>query len=84
MGPVVPKRVPGKVALCKHCGNMSDDHATCSRCRRKLPEDVKVKIKQINFNFFYFTKEIKGRGFPTLLISASSQRYLSTSYLQIN
>jgi sentrin-specific protease 7 len=40
--PVIPKRVPGKVALCKHCGNMSDDHATCSRCRRKLPEDVKV------------------------------------------
>ena len=42
VGPVVPKRVPGKVALCKHCGNMSDDHATCSRCRRKLPDDVKV------------------------------------------
>ena len=40
--PVAPKRVPGKLALCKQCGNLSEDHATCTRCKRRLPDDVKV------------------------------------------
>ena len=39
---VLPKRVPGKLALCKVCGNQSEDIATCTRCRRKLGEDVKL------------------------------------------
>lgn len=40
--PLAPRRVPGKLALCKFCGNMSEDHNTCSRCKRRLPEDAKV------------------------------------------
>ena len=32
------KRIPGKLALCTRCGTQS----TCVRCKRKLPEDVKL------------------------------------------
>jgi len=37
-----PKRVPGKLAMCKSCGHLSEDLSTCIRCRRKLPDDVKL------------------------------------------
>ena len=33
---VTPKRVPGKLALCKWCSYQSEDLAECVRCRRKL------------------------------------------------
>ena len=36
------KRVPGKLALCTRCGTQSDDISTCVRCKRKLPDDVKL------------------------------------------
>jgi len=36
------KRVPGKLAMCKSCGHLSEDLLTCMRCRRKLPDDVKL------------------------------------------
>ena len=36
------KRVPGKLALCTRCGTQSEDLSTCVRCKRKLPEDVKL------------------------------------------
>ena len=29
------KRVPGKLAMCKSCGHLSEDLLTCMRCRRK-------------------------------------------------
>jgi len=37
-----PKRVPGKLAMCKSCGHLSEDLSTCIRCRRKFPDDVKL------------------------------------------
>lgn len=37
----VPRFVPGKLAVCMHCGYLSEDFNKCLRCRRKLPEDVK-------------------------------------------
>eukprot|EP00090_Calanus_glacialis_P044531 TRINITY_DN7950_c0_g1_i1.p1 TRINITY_DN7950_c0_g1~~TRINITY_DN7950_c0_g1_i1.p1 ORF type:complete len:1263 (-),score=483.66 TRINITY_DN7950_c0_g1_i1:324-3560(-) len=37
-----PKRVLGKLAMCKSCGHLSEDLSTCIRCRRKLPDDVKL------------------------------------------
>ena len=36
------KKIPGKLALCKCCGCQSEDLATCVRCKRRLPEDVKL------------------------------------------
>ena len=36
------KRIPGKLALCNKCGTQSEDLATCIRCKRKLPDDVKL------------------------------------------
>ena len=36
------KRIPGKLALCTRCGTQSDDLSTCVRCKRKLPDDVKL------------------------------------------
>ena len=36
------KRVPGKLALCTRCGTQSEDLSTCVRCKRKLPDDVKL------------------------------------------
>merc|ERR1719369_309672 len=36
------KRVPGKLAMCKSCGHLSEDLSTCIRCRRKFPDDVKL------------------------------------------
>ena len=36
------KRIPGKLALCTRCGTQSEDLSTCVRCKRKLPEDVKL------------------------------------------
>ena len=36
------KRVPGKLALCKFCGTQSEDLSTCTRCKRKFPDDVKL------------------------------------------
>ena len=36
------KRVPGKLALCTRCGTQSEDISTCVRCKRKLPDDVKL------------------------------------------
>jgi len=36
------KRVPGKLAMCKSCGHLSEDLSTCVRCRRKFPDDVKL------------------------------------------
>ncbi|XP_049821770.1 uncharacterized protein LOC109596804 isoform X3 [Aethina tumida] len=38
----VPKYIPGKLALCKMCGYLSEDFNKCTRCNRKLPEDVKA------------------------------------------
>lgn len=38
----VPKLVPGKLAVCMHCGYLSEDFNRCLRCRTKLPEEVKV------------------------------------------
>ena len=37
-----PKRIPGKLAMCKSCGHLSEDLSTCIRCRRKFPDDVKL------------------------------------------
>ena len=28
--------------MCKSCGHLSEDLSTCIRCRRKLPDDVKL------------------------------------------
>ena len=36
------KRVLGKVALCSICGSKSENLSFCSRCKRKLPDDVKL------------------------------------------
>lgn len=36
-----PKFVPGKLAVCMHCGYLSEDFNKCLRCKTKLPEDVK-------------------------------------------
>jgi len=36
------KRTPGKLALCTRCGTQSENLSTCGRCKRKLPEDVKL------------------------------------------
>merc|ERR1719266_3121098 len=36
------KRIPGKLAMCKSCGFTSEDLAVCVRCRRKMPDDVKI------------------------------------------
>lgn len=36
------KRLPGKLALCTRCGTQSENLSTCGRCKRKLPEDVKL------------------------------------------
>merc|ERR1719447_151125 len=36
------KRIPGKLAMCKFCGFTSEDLAVCVRCRRKIPDDVKI------------------------------------------
>ena len=33
---MTPKRVPGKLALCKWCSYQSEDLAECVRCHRKL------------------------------------------------
>jgi len=41
-GGQVSKRIPGKLAMCKQCGFTSEDLAVCLRCRRKMPDDVKV------------------------------------------
>merc|ERR1719341_2539043 len=38
----VSKRIPGKLAMCKSCGFTSEDLAICVRCRRKMPDDVKI------------------------------------------
>lgn len=35
------KFIPGKLAVCMHCGYLSEDFNKCLRCKRKLPEDVK-------------------------------------------
>lgn len=44
-----PKFVPGKLAVCMHCGYLSEDFNKCLRCRRKLPEDVKsVSVTSTN------------------------------------
>jgi len=37
-----PKLIPGKLAMCKWCGDLSPDFAKCIRCKRKLPEDCKA------------------------------------------
>ena len=40
---LVPKLITaGKLALCTRCGTQSEDLSTCVRCKRKLPEDVKL------------------------------------------
>lgn len=39
---LAPRRIPGKLALCKFCGTLSDDFNTCSFCRKRLPEDSKI------------------------------------------
>ncbi|XP_017886629.1 uncharacterized protein LOC108628910 isoform X2 [Ceratina calcarata] len=36
-----PVYVEGKLAVCSHCGISSIDFNRCSRCKRKLPKDVK-------------------------------------------
>ena len=36
------KRIPGKLARCTRCGTQSENLSTCVRCKRKLPEDVKL------------------------------------------
>lgn len=36
-----PKFIAGKLAVCMHCGYLSEDFNKCLRCKRKLPEDVK-------------------------------------------
>lgn len=36
-----PKYVQGMLAVCSHCGYLSEDFNKCLRCKRKLPEDVK-------------------------------------------
>lgn len=40
----VPRFVPGRLAVCMHCGYLSEDFNKCLRCKRKLPEDVKSMI----------------------------------------
>lgn len=37
----MPKFVPGFLALCNHCGYLSEDFNRCQRCKTKLKEDVK-------------------------------------------
>lgn len=39
--PELPKLVPGRLAICNHCGYLSEDFNRCSRCKRKFPELVK-------------------------------------------
>ncbi|KRT80658.1 Peptidase [Oryctes borbonicus] len=36
-----PKYIQGMLAVCSHCGYLSEDFNKCLRCKRKLPEDVK-------------------------------------------
>ena len=37
-----PRRIPGKLAMCKSCGHLSEDLSTCDRCKRKFPVDAKL------------------------------------------
>lgn len=37
----VPKFIPGCLAVCNHCGYLSEDFNRCQRCKTKLREDVK-------------------------------------------
>jgi len=39
---VQTKIIPGKLAMCKWCGELSPDFIKCIRCKRKLPEDCKA------------------------------------------
>lgn len=39
--PETPKFVPGYLALCSHCGYLSEEFTKCMRCKRRLPDDVK-------------------------------------------
>ena len=36
-----PTYVAGRLAVCMHCGYLSEDFNNCLRCKTKLPEDVK-------------------------------------------
>nr|XP_022918733.1 uncharacterized protein LOC111427716 [Onthophagus taurus] len=40
----LPKIIPGKLAVCTHCGYLSEDFNKCTRCKTKLPVDVKVRL----------------------------------------
>lgn len=37
----MPKLIPGQLAVCMHCGYLSEDFNKCLRCKRKFPDDVK-------------------------------------------
>ncbi|XP_066255314.1 uncharacterized protein [Euwallacea similis] len=39
--PELPKLIPGKLAVCSACGYTGEDFNKCTRCSRKLPENVK-------------------------------------------
>lgn len=43
-----PKLVPGQLAVCAHCGYLSEDFNRCLRCKRKFPDDVKSISTTIN------------------------------------
>lgn len=38
----VPRLQPGYLALCNHCGYLSEDFNRCQRCRTKMPDDPKA------------------------------------------
>lgn len=38
----VPRLVPGFLAVCSHCGYLSEDFNRCQRCHRKMPEEPKA------------------------------------------
>ncbi|XP_050301894.1 uncharacterized protein LOC126740074 isoform X2 [Anthonomus grandis grandis] len=40
--PEPPRYIPGKLAVCSYCGYSSEDFNKCSRCIRKLPDNVKT------------------------------------------
>ena len=40
--PYKPKIIPGKVAVCKNCGQLSNDLGKCTSCKRVLPEGTKI------------------------------------------
>ncbi|KAF7287034.1 hypothetical protein GWI33_002419 [Rhynchophorus ferrugineus] len=75
----VPKLIPGKLAVCSYCGYTGEDFNKCTRCSRKLPENVRSIDAPVKTNILKSdsTKELSSQG--TSVTKTSAQQSLAKS-----